>query len=44
MGMVTIMSLSPNIAALMKAKVVGKKIFEVIDRVPEIRDRTIVTK
>jgi hypothetical protein len=34
MGIMTLMSLTPNIQALVKAKVVGFKIFEVIDRVP----------
>jgi ABC-type multidrug transport system fused ATPase/permease subunit len=38
MGMMQLFGLSPNLQALIKAKVVGYSIFEVIDRVPEIRD------
>ena len=37
-GVMVSMAITPNIQALMKAKVVGKKIFDVIDRVPEIKD------
>jgi ATP-binding cassette subfamily B (MDR/TAP) protein 1 len=36
--MMVVLSLTPNIQAIMKAKVVGKSVFDVIDRVPEIRD------
>ena len=38
MGMMNLMSLNPNIQALSKALVVGKKVFDVIDRNPEIKD------
>jgi ABC-type multidrug transport system fused ATPase/permease subunit len=38
MGMMQIFGLTPNMQALVKAKVVGHMIFDVIDRVPEIRD------
>jgi ABC-type bacteriocin/lantibiotic exporter with double-glycine peptidase domain len=38
MGLMMIFGLSPNLQALVKAKVVGHMIFDVIDRVPEIRD------
>lgn len=38
MGIMTVMSLSPNLQALMKGLLVGKKIFDVIDREPEIKD------
>lgn len=38
MGMMQLFGLSPNLQALIKAKVVGYTIFDVIDRVPEIRD------
>ena len=38
MGMMNMMSLNPNIQALAKALVVGKKVFDVIDRNPEIQD------
>lgn len=37
-GMLMIFGLTPNIQAVIKARVVGKVIFDVIDRVPEIRD------
>lgn len=37
-GMMQIFGLTPNIQAIIKAKVVGKEIFDVIDRVPEIKD------
>lgn len=33
-GMMMIFSMTPNIQALVQAKVVGKQIFDVIDRVP----------
>jgi len=38
MGLVIVVSLGPNITAVTKAKAVGAKVFEVIDRVPEIKD------
>jgi ATP-binding cassette subfamily B (MDR/TAP) protein 1 len=38
MGMMMLFGLTPNLQALVKAKVVGHTIFDVIDRVPEIRD------
>lgn len=37
-GMLMIFGLTPNIQALIKARVVGKEIFDVIDRVPDIKD------
>ena len=37
-GMMMIFGLTPNIQALIAAKVVGASIFEVIDRIPEVRD------
>ena len=37
-GMLVIFGLTPNIQALVRAKVVGAMLFDVIDRVPEIRD------
>jgi len=37
-GMINLMGLTPNIQAVIKARVIGKGVFEVIDRVPEIRD------
>jgi len=37
-GMMMLFGLTPNMQALIKAKVVGHQIFDVIDRVPEIRD------
>jgi ABC-type multidrug transport system fused ATPase/permease subunit len=33
------LTLSPNLQAVVKARVVGKMVFDVLDRVPEIRDR-----
>jgi len=39
-GMMQIFGLTPNIQALVKAKVVGKTIFDVIERVPEIKDHS----
>ena len=38
LGMITIVSLGPNFGAMAKALIIGQKIFEVIDRVPEIKD------
>lgn len=37
-GMMNLMGLAPNIQAVVKARSIGKEIFDVIDRVPEIRD------
>ena len=37
-GMTMVFTLTPNIAALVKAKVVGKMVFDVLDRVPLIKD------
>jgi ABC-type multidrug transport system fused ATPase/permease subunit len=37
-GLMMIFGLTPNIQAVIKARVVGKSIFDVIDRVPEIKD------
>jgi ABC-type multidrug transport system fused ATPase/permease subunit len=37
-GIITVMSLTPNIQAVFRAKVVGKAIYDVIDREPAIRD------
>jgi hypothetical protein len=37
-GMVNVIGLTPNLQAVIKAKVIGKTIFDVIDRVPEIKD------
>lgn len=37
-GLMMVFGLTPNIQALIKARVVGKTIFDFIDRVPEIRD------
>ena len=37
-GMMMVFGLTPNIQALVKAKVVGKEIFDIIERVPEIKD------
>jgi ATP-binding cassette subfamily B (MDR/TAP) protein 1 len=37
-GMMMLFGLTPNMQALIKAKVVGHTIFDVIDRVPEIKD------
>ena len=37
-GMIMIFGLSPNIQALIRAKVVGRMIFDVIEREPKIRD------
>jgi hypothetical protein len=39
-GMLMIFGLTPNIQAIIKARVVGKVIFDVIDRIPEIRDHS----
>lgn len=38
MGMMMLFGLTPNIQALVKAKSIGHAIFDVIDRVPEIKD------
>ena len=38
MGIMLLFGLTPNLQAMMKAKVIGHTIFDVIDRVPEIRD------
>lgn len=40
-GMMMIFGLNPNIQAIIKAKVVGRLIFDVIDRKPEIRDNDV---
>lgn len=37
-GMMMIFGLSPSVQALVKAKIAGKQIFDVIDRVPTIKD------
>jgi ABC-type multidrug transport system fused ATPase/permease subunit len=37
-GMTMIFGLTPNIQALFKSKVTGKQIFDVIERLPLIRD------
>lgn len=37
-GLTMIFGVTPNIQALIKAKVVGKTIFDVIERVPEINE------
>lgn len=39
MGMMVIMSLTPNMQAVAKAQVVGKKVFDVIEREPKIKDK-----
>lgn len=39
-GMMLVFGMTPNIQALVKARVIGRVIFDVIDRVPEIRDNT----
>jgi ABC-type bacteriocin/lantibiotic exporter with double-glycine peptidase domain len=38
MGMMMLFGLTPNMQAMIKAKCIGHTIFDVIDRVPEIRD------
>jgi ABC-type multidrug transport system fused ATPase/permease subunit len=38
-GLLLLLTLSPNLQAVVKARVVGKMVFDVIDRVPEIRDK-----
>lgn len=38
MGMMMLFGLTPNIQALVKAKVVGHTIFDVLERVPAIKD------
>mmetsp|Transcript_44011 Transcript_44011/g.42594 ORF Transcript_44011/g.42594 Transcript_44011/m.42594 type:complete len:119 (+) Transcript_44011:791-1147(+) len=40
LSLTNLVSLSPNVSALLKSLVVGKKIFDVIDRVPEIKDES----
>jgi len=37
-GFMQFFGAAPNIAAIAKAKVAGKTIFDVIDRIPEIKD------
>ena len=37
-GMMMLFTIAPNMAAIVKAKLVGKQVFEVIDRIPEIKD------
>jgi ATP-binding cassette subfamily B protein len=37
-GMMMIFGLTPSVQALVKAKVAGKQIFDVIDRAPTIKD------
>jgi ABC-type multidrug transport system fused ATPase/permease subunit len=37
-GLINLLSLNPNIRAINEAKVVGKTIFDVVDRVPLIND------
>lgn len=37
-GVMMIFGLTPNVQAVIKARTVGKSIFDVIERVPEIRD------
>ena len=37
-GVMSLIALNPNIAALAKAMVVGQKVFDVIDREPEVKD------
>lgn len=37
-AMTTLMALNPNIQAIAKAQVVGKKVFDVIEREPKIKD------
>ena len=44
MGMMMLFGLTPNMQAMIKAKVVGYAIFDVIDRVPEIRDHENCTE
>jgi hypothetical protein len=39
-----LLSLAPNISALTRAKIAGKFIFDVIDRVPEIADTNVTKK
>jgi hypothetical protein len=38
MGMMVLISLNPNMQALAKASVLGTKVFDVIDRIPLIKD------
>jgi len=44
MGMMMLFGLTPNMQAMIKAKVIGHTIFDVIDRVPEIRDHDKCTE
>jgi ABC-type multidrug transport system fused ATPase/permease subunit len=44
MGLTQLFGLTPNMQALIKAKVIGHKIFDVIDRVPEIKDHESCTE
>lgn len=37
-GLINILSLNPNIRAINEARVVGKTIFDIVDRVPQIAD------
>jgi hypothetical protein len=37
-GFMTLISALPNIQAVMAAKVVGKIVFDVIDRIPQVKD------
>jgi ABC-type multidrug transport system fused ATPase/permease subunit len=39
MGLLLLMTLSPNVQAVVKARIVGRMVFDVLDRVPEIRDK-----
>lgn len=43
-GMTMLFGLTPNIQAIIRAKVVGAGIFEVIDRVPAIKDNDVALK
>ena len=38
-GLLLLVTLSPSLQAVVRSRVVGKAIFDVIDRVPEIRDQ-----
>lgn len=44
MGMMMLFGLTPNMQAMIKAKVIGHTVFDVIDRVPEIRDHDKCTE
>jgi len=39
MSLTNLVSLGPNVQALIKTLVVGRKVFDLIDRVPEIQDK-----